>query len=283
MKKFILVIIILCATAFTALHAEYIYLTDGQVIQGTVVSEDKDYYTVETKYQTRRIARDEVIRIMYGERKMEPLFLIMNDGTVRRGFLVDQDADKIIMREKEDSPNEITILKKDIRQMSASEIIPLNPSVYLRAGYFYPFNSGGSELDGAPAYFAGSDFNFQFINNVRILVEAGFINCESSNPGLFMRIIPLQVSPKYYYSIGSTQFSLIPGISAGISLIDYDDGENSQYRGFVGTAGCSMGVGYEIIRNTLYTAVSMDYMFFHDGEEMLHSLMASFALSYRFK
>lgn len=281
MKKYIITIL-LCIFTATALHAEYIYLKDGQVIQGTVESEDASGYKVKTKYQTRWISRGDVVRIMFGERKMEPIFLLMNDGSSKKGFLVDQDAEKIIMREKEDSPKEITVLKKDVKQTSGSEIVPLNPSINIRAGYFFPLNSGGSELVPSPAFFAGSDINFQYIKNTRILFEAGYINCESSNDGLTMRFIPLMVSLKYYYSIGSTAFIVVPGISAGMTLIDYNDGENSEYRGFAGTAGCGLGLSYEIIRNNLYIDAGSDYLLFSDRKSMLHAVTGSLSVSYRF-
>lgn len=282
MKKIIL-ITLLCAFPFAGAHAEYLYLKDGQVIQGTIESEDAEGYNVKTKYQTKRVPRGDVTRIMFGERKMEPIFLLMNDGSSKKGFLVDQDAEKIIMREKENSPGEITVLKKDIRQMSASEIVPLNPSIYARAGYFFPLNSGGSELKPAPAFFAGSDINFQYIRNTRVLLEAGYADCGSSNSGLYMRFIPLIVSAKYYYTIGSSSFSVIPGITAGMTLIDFDDGENSKYRCFAGTAGGGAGFGYELMKNSLYVAGYTDYLFFSDRKKLLHTVTASISVSYRFK
>lgn len=282
MKKFVLMLI-LCAVPFTALRAEYLYLKDGQVIQGEIVSEDAAFYTVKTKYQVRKVARDDVLRIMYGERKMEPIYLIMNDGTTRKGFLVDQDSEKVIIREREDSAKEISIPKSEIRQMSAGEIVPLNPSIYLRGGYFIPLNSGGARLNSAPAIFAGSDMNFPFIRNTRVLIESGYINCDSPNQGMTMRFIPLLLSLKYHWQIGSSPFTIIPGITSGITLIDFNDGENSEYRVFAGTAGCSIGAGYEFIRNTLYSSVTADYLLFNDREATLHTLTVSASVSYRFK
>jgi len=281
MRKFIITILF-CTSTWTLLSAEYLYLKDGQVIQGTIESEDSNNYKVKTKYQTKLIPRQDVIRIMFGERKMESIFLLMNDGTSKKGFLVEQDAEKIIMREKEDSPKEITILKKDVKQMSGSDIVQLNPSVYFKAGYFFPLNSGGAELNSAPAFFAGSDINFQYIKNTRVLLEAGYISCGSSNDGLTMRFIPLLLSLKYNYYIGQSSFSVIPGITTGMTLIDYNDGENSEYRGFAGTFGCGLGFGYEVIKNSLYMALSSDYILFRDREGMLHSAAGSLAVSYRF-
>ncbi len=277
------VVVILCAFTYTGLYAEYLYLKDGQVIQGTIESEDAEGYTVKTKYQTKRIPRGDITRIMYGERKMEPIFLLMNDGSSKKGFLVDQDAEKIIIREKEDSPGEITVMKKDVRQISASEIVPLNPSVFVRAGWFLPLNSGGSKLKPAPVYFAGSDINFQYIANMRILLEAGYADCKSSNRNLDMRFVPLILSARYFYHIGSTSLSIIPGITAGVTLIDFNDGENSKYRCFAGTAGCIAGIGYEIVRNTFFVEGYSDYLLMSDRKKMLHTVTASLSFSYRFR
>jgi hypothetical protein len=140
--------IALCALMLipALLNAEFIYLKDGQVIQGAIIAEDAQFYTVKTKYQTRKIARDDVIRIMYGERKMERVYLLLNDGTRDGGYLVDQDAEKIILRDTETSPKERIVLKSKVKQMSSSEIIPLEPSLTFRGGIFLPFNSEGAKL-----------------------------------------------------------------------------------------------------------------------------------------
>ena len=273
-------IILFCIFAWSGLHAEYLYLKDGQVIQGTIESEDANGYNVKTKYQTKWVPRGDVVRIMFGERKMEPIFLLMNDGTTKKGFLVDQDAEKIIIRDKEDSPKEITILKKDVKQMSGSEIVKLSPSITVKAGYFFPLNSGNAELKAAPFVMAGSDMTFVYMKNIRVMAEAGYAKCEGEYKDFYMMFVPLLASASY--NIGFNRFYIAPGITAGTTLIDYNNGETGKSREFALTAGCRLGLIYEIVDNSLYLSLNSDYMYMADKGGNLHTAAATAGISYRF-
>ena len=79
MKKRLMVIItaamLICSLNA---YAEMVYLKDGQVISGKIISEDRVWITVKSKYQTVRFKRSEIKRIMYGDRKMEEIYIDSN-------------------------------------------------------------------------------------------------------------------------------------------------------------------------------------------------------------
>ncbi len=278
MRKTLLAIIFLFL--WTHLDAEMIYLKDGQVLKGRIVRETNNEITVRTRFQTKRIRRGDIIRIMYGERKMEKIYLLMKDGTTRTGFLVDQDASKVIIREKEDSAEEITIGKSGIKQMSTSgEIIPLNPSIRIRGGYFYPLNSRGAKLKPARSVFAGSDMNIQFIRNTRLILEAGYIKSQGESEGLTMRFIPLTAGLMYDLPLGS--FHLVPRLSVGTSIIDFNDGEGETSRSFAFASLGGIGLTYELLDRHLYAGLWPEYTMMRDGKGTLHTITVSLGITYR--
>ena len=281
-KKYI--ITVLCAVMLSCFvqtaSAEIVYLKDGQVINGSIIAEDTDTLVVKTPYQTRRISRPDVLRIMYGERKMEKIYLLMRDGTTITGYLVDQDAEKVIIRDSEKSKEERSISKSGIKQMSGSEIVPLDPSVSVRAGILFPLSTGGSSLNPAPIILAGSDITFQWIKNVRVLAEVGYSRSTSEHKNQYMQFVPFLVSARYDFSVFS--FHMVPSILLGTTMIDYDDGEGSKTRSFAFTAGAGCGLVYEIIDRHLYAGLYPEYYFMRDSADSLHSIGATLGVSYRF-
>lgn len=265
----------------SSIYAEMIYLKDGQVVQGKIVGEGTNDITVQTKFQTKKISRNEILRIMYGERKMEKIYLLMNDGTTQTGFLVDQDASQVIIRDKEDSPKERTVAKTLIKQMSTSgEIVPLDPSIAVRGGVFYPFNSKGAKLKAAPIVFGGSDFNLQFIKNTRFIAEAGWVKSKSKQKGVTMQIIPIQAGLIYDFSY--SRLHLMPKVTFGTSIIDFNDGEGDQERSFAFSSFSGLGLVYELAERHFYAGLWAEYAYMKDKSSYLHGMDVSLGFSYRF-
>jgi hypothetical protein len=284
MKRITLIFIVtfISVLSETAVFAEFIYLNDGQVLQGKIVSEDTKEIVVETKFQKRTIRRDDVLRIMYGERKMEKVFLLMNDGTLRNGFKVDEDATQIFMRDTEDSPKEYTIPKSQIKQISGNEIVLLSPSIAVRLGIFMPLNSKGAKLKAGPAVYAGSDITLQTLKNIRVLGEVGYSKCGSSHAGLYMQFIPAQACAYYNIPLSSSPLYLCPKISLGVTMIDFNDGEGSKTRSFAGHIGFGAGIVYEISKEHLYAGLWSDCVVMRDSSSTLYGVSATLGISYRF-
>lgn len=283
MSKFSIVslsVLILCAVVSFAADAEVIYLNDGQVITGVITAETKDDLTVKTKFQTKRVKRSDVTRIMYGERKMEPITLLMNNGTTVKGFLVDQDAEKVIIRDKEDSAEERNIPKSQISQMSSSDIVPLAPTILFRGGIFYPMNSQGAKLSPSAIGFVQGDVTFRWVKNLRVLAEAGFSKCTGKSHGLYEQFVPLHAGG--YYDIAFGSFHLQPKLAMGTTMIDFNDGENTKTRSFAFSTGVSLGCVYEVLERHFFVGFWPEYYFMRDSSANLHSIAANLSLGYRF-
>ena len=283
MKKMrFICIFILSAVLFSSIaFAETVYLKDGQVLDGKIIGETTNEITVQTKFQTKKISRDNILRIMYGERKMEKIYLLMNDGTTQTGFLVDQDASQVILRDQENSSQERSVPKSSIKQMSNSDIVPLDPSIFARSGVFAPLNSKGSKLNPSICFFAGSDITFQWIKNVRVMAEAGYAKNTGKSKGLYMQFIPIQASASYDIVLASN-LHVWPKIALGTTIVDFNDGEGTKTRSITFSGNAGSGIVYEAVDRHLYLGLWAEYSYIRDKSANLHCVIGTAGVSYRF-
>ncbi len=102
MKNFLFLFIIVLMVPLR-LNSEIVYMKDGQILKGSIIREDRSTLIVKTRFQTRKIYRDHVKRILYGDREMESINILLKSGEILKGYLVDQDAKQVIFREKKDA------------------------------------------------------------------------------------------------------------------------------------------------------------------------------------
>ncbi len=243
---------------------EIIYLKDGQVLKGAIIHEDKESITLQTKYQARKIYRDHIKRILYGDRAMEKINILLRNGKILRGFLVDQDAEKVIFREKRDSTEEVTLRKVSIKQMSPDEIKLLSPDIFFHLGYYLPVSKGKTELSISPLYTLGSGINFIWINRTRLTLEAGYSRIRGKeNKDEYMQNIPVTLNS--LYSIPFAHFNLVPKIGMGCVISEFKDSENNRYRSYDLTAGMGAGMEYGLTKK-INIGIWMEYnMIFEKG------------------
>jgi len=117
-------ILIAAAAVFTIgqalpLMAEYVFLKDGSFIEGSVISDTAAFTTVRTTdNKQKKIARDDIMRIVYKKLKMNKIYIQKRDGKGVVAFLMDEDRDKYTFRLELNKPEEFDILRDDILFMS---------------------------------------------------------------------------------------------------------------------------------------------------------------------
>ncbi|MCP4134523.1 MAG: hypothetical protein GY754_26350 [bacterium] len=286
MKKLFFVLLIVFS--YTCLFAEIIYQKDGQVIKGTIIKENRTHITVKTRYQVRKIRRNRIKRILYGNREMERIHILMKDGSSIRGFLVDQDSVRVYLRKSKESSKEITVLKKDIDRMSSDEIIPFDFAISVRMGLYIPIDSGGSSLSPAPMFIAGFGFNFPWIKRTRILLEGAYVKSDSSvTAGQYIRVIPVTLSG--CYEIPFFFLKIVPKVGVGGAYIQFDEGDGAVENGardvaegfgvsFLGGAG----LRYDIVKRKFFISAWGEYNLLYDGSTTMSNVIVSGGLSYRF-
>jgi hypothetical protein len=262
-------------------YGEIIHLKDGQVLKGSIIKENNQIIVVKTRYLTRRIKRANIKRILYGERDAENIYIQKISGKIISGFLVDQDSHFVFFRRTKESPEEIKIPKSDIKQMSRTEIIPINPDITLRAAMFYPLNPGGSDLAVSPMFIVGTGFNFTPIKKVRIVPEIGYVKSESkTNTDQYLKIIPITMN--ITYNIPVSFFSLIPKAGIGMAVVDFNNGEGELSRGYDLYCNAGAGAVYNLIDNLLTIGLWVEYNMISDGAGNIHNILLSGGFSYVF-
>ena len=114
----------------TTLHAESVFLKDGSIIEGSVISETSDTMTVimPNKLKTE-IPRTEIVRVLENNDYKTPATIRKKDGTEMTIYIVEERNDAYIARTALTSPNEISIPKQDIQ-----EFVGKRPLVTLKSG-----------------------------------------------------------------------------------------------------------------------------------------------------
>ncbi|MBN2041684.1 MAG: fibronectin type III domain-containing protein [Spirochaetes bacterium] len=113
--KITLTAVFLCLFIYPAkVKAEYIFLKDGKIIQGTIVSDGKDNITVRIKGKKKQIRRNNIIRIMYTELSMGKVYIQKRDGTSIIAYIVDEDRVSYTCRKELYSPEEFKLKRTDV-------------------------------------------------------------------------------------------------------------------------------------------------------------------------
>jgi hypothetical protein len=118
MKKYLLPSILALILIYSpASPAATIYLNDGQVMNGAIVKEDDKELTIETKYQKKTVPKNYIKKIDYHRMKLEPVRIVTANDELINGFLVSQEAERIVYKKTQESPDEITLDKKSVKSI----------------------------------------------------------------------------------------------------------------------------------------------------------------------
>lgn len=271
----------LCALlAAGRVAAEIVYLKDGTVLKGTITEEAKKGITLKVGDSERKIPHNDIRRVLYGNREMEEVFILAVDGKITRGYMVDQDENAVIVRDRRDSPVERTIPKKDIREISRDAIYPVDLEFYLKPAGFIPLDSGGADLGMTGLYAVGMGFNSMLAPNLRFMLEAGFLRSNSSsNAGQSLRIIPVTLS--LAYGIVMERFSLVPRLGGGIGIAEFDTGEGDVMKSNLLEMTAGLGLVYRLSRRGISVGLWTEYAIFFDGADYFQGAAIGLSCGYR--
>jgi len=302
------------------INAEVVYLKDGQVINGAIIRENKTEIWIKSKYKTSKILRENILRVLYGERKLETIYIQLKNNTIIKAFLVDQDNNKVIIRRKQDSSKEETIFKEQIKQMSQEKILLFFPGITVRPSTYIPLNTGkGANLKPAFLFLAGYSVSLPFAINNRLEFETGyvknisnFVDVDGNIRELNLQTIPIMLYYSYNYNLKRffknnilkttadekekaseennlrkefnllDRFSLIGKVGVGSSFLIFDDGEGQKLSGIKFSAILGLGISTEILKKEFYINLYTDLNYVQDSNDFLISIIFSLGLSYRF-
>jgi hypothetical protein len=176
--------------------AESVFLKDGTIIEGSLLSRDQSEVTLVLPNKVKvSVPAGEVIRIAHNDDYKKPAVLRMKDGTVRKGHIVAEDERTITLRAGLDSAGELVLGRESIKEIKrgadavgdqkppvAFEITPGNAAKYS----IIPIQSGSFlvETNGWGAFFCFAKTGGLILPMAVMLGGSGGTSdsSESSNP-----------------------------------------------------------------------------------------------------
>ncbi|MBN1499743.1 MAG: fibronectin type III domain-containing protein [Spirochaetes bacterium] len=118
MKKIVMSMLILFFMV-SSLSAEVVFLTDGSILKGEIIKEGIATITIrssETKIY--EINRNTILRIFYGELRLDKIFVQKRDGNSFTAYKVDEDRDNYTFRTQLKVNEEFNLKKSDVLFMT---------------------------------------------------------------------------------------------------------------------------------------------------------------------
>ncbi|PKL17032.1 MAG: hypothetical protein CVV49_13055 [Spirochaetae bacterium HGW-Spirochaetae-5] len=101
------------------LCAEYLFLKDGSIVKGVIISETAAYINFRNEEKkTERYPRDQIMRVLYTELNMGRVFVQRRDGKVDTVYMVDEDRLTYTFRKDLYKPVEFTMKRADVLFMA---------------------------------------------------------------------------------------------------------------------------------------------------------------------
>ena len=123
--------------AAQALFAEAIFMKDGSIIEGEVISETDQRLRVRVGKDIREIQRAEVLRILFTDDYKQKRYIYTEDDREIAGYIVAEDRNIYTVRRDLNSPEEFTVQKKDVTGVMSRSIRQARPvDTYKSPGLF---------------------------------------------------------------------------------------------------------------------------------------------------
>ncbi len=111
-------ILILLLSAFP-LRAELLFLKDGSIIKGKIISNTKKEIIIQDEQDNElSYPRKKIMRIVNKNLKSGKLVIQKSDGIIIEAFMVDEDQDGYIFRKELNNPEEFTLKKSEVLVIS---------------------------------------------------------------------------------------------------------------------------------------------------------------------
>ncbi|MBN1498512.1 MAG: fibronectin type III domain-containing protein [Spirochaetes bacterium] len=114
-QKLILLAALVFILLSTPLFAEFVFLTNGAIIEGKIIKDGDDTITIRTNdRKTVEIRRNTIMRILYTDLYMGKIFVNKIDGTVLEVYMVDENKDTFTFRKDLFKPEEFTLRRDEV-------------------------------------------------------------------------------------------------------------------------------------------------------------------------
>jgi hypothetical protein len=109
-----IILLLFCIFYAGSLNAEYIFMRDGKILQGTIVTDEANIIVARVGTETKKIPRANIIRILYTDLNMGKVYIQKRDGTSVIVHIVDEDRMNFVCRKDLYSPAEFTLKRSEV-------------------------------------------------------------------------------------------------------------------------------------------------------------------------
>jgi len=107
--------IIVIMAVSTPLIAEFVFMKDGSIVDGTIIKDSEAAITIRTADKKQiQIQRNKMMRILYTKLKMGKVYIQKRDGEGIVAYIVDEDQDSYTFRKELYKAAEFTINRSDV-------------------------------------------------------------------------------------------------------------------------------------------------------------------------
>lgn len=287
-------------------NAEYIFKTDGSIIEGRITADTADSIVIKTiKGETVTVRRSSIMRILYTNIYLGKVYIRMTNGTVKEGYIVDEDRDSYKFRKVLYRPEEEVILRSKtmfIARSNPTDLVgtPARHSISFKwsppfipaSRYKIYFKKPGekeftlvNETSGTSITITGLKSNTKYTIYVTAIDREGI----ESLPSDLVEVLTLNEPPSAPDNLVKTETITNKGRSV---ILKWDESEDSdgtikEYRVFTRTAGDELkeagvikknefkidGVAADVIREVRVVAV--DDLGASSGESIIRDICFS--------
>ena len=112
-------------------QAEFIFLSDGSIVEGTITSDAATYITIRTpEGKGRQILRKNILRILYTKLAMGKVYVQKRDGKGIEAYMVDEDQDSYTFRVDLYKPVEFKLKRTEVLFMAEKNPSGLEGEAY---------------------------------------------------------------------------------------------------------------------------------------------------------
>lgn len=112
-------VLIVSMVFVSTLNAESVFLKDGSIVEGSIISDSASFIKIKDKEnKLRQVSRNDILRVRYTKLKMGKIYIQKRDGEGIVAFIVDEDQDSYTFRKDLLKPEEFVLNRGDILFMA---------------------------------------------------------------------------------------------------------------------------------------------------------------------
>ncbi|HOO71260.1 MAG TPA: hypothetical protein PK926_05820 [Spirochaetota bacterium] len=101
--------------------SQSVFLKDGSIVEGTILTENDNFLTIKSNSGKKNIKRSEIIRTVYNNDYKTRVNVVLMDGRIIKGYVVEEGKNYYIVRKYLSSTKELRLNKKKINGILKDE------------------------------------------------------------------------------------------------------------------------------------------------------------------